>query len=335
MTDLLFVVSVGKTIGLGHLVRSIALASYMERAYGMASAFVLTEALNGVSSQRVRSHGWSLYGCSEREGLWRCIEESAGIERPKGVIYDLEQGCPSSLECRAAGKAKIIGFIGAGEKGTGAQRLDCSFVQGLPVPPPSDKRCYYGTEYVVLREEFEQEHDAAGEPSKVFVCGGGSDPFDVTDRICKALHTAEGVRQVEVVLGSLYRGRMDDFKTKEIPRVSIYRDVENPYELMIRCCLAVVSYGMVALEALAVGLPTLAVSISEDHLASADALARRYGGLISLGLVSKVRAAAISEAVSGLLKDPELRLRMAASAKRAVDGKGAARVAHKIRETIQ
>ncbi len=334
MTDLLFVVDASTEIGLGHLIRSVTLAKHLEGEYQIKPTFVLCNS-DHASEERVRSRNWSWYRCENGKDLPKLIAKIASLRNPGAVIYDLERGAPSVLEWQAAGNAKTIAFIGAGSKAAGAERLTCSFIQGIPQPAPKVKHCYYGAQYSVLRDEFARDPTIYCGPAPVFVCGGGSDPLDITRLICKALRGVHAVKQVHVVLGPFYRGCLDRGLNGEDPGFRIHRDVENPYELMARSSLAVVSYGMVALEALAAGLPTIAISISKDHLASAEALDREHSALISLGLISHVTVDRLEGVISELLTNESLRLQLAQSARRMIDGRGVERVANKIMETIR
>jgi spore coat polysaccharide biosynthesis protein SpsF len=96
--------------------------------------------------------------------------------------------------------------------------------------------------------------------------------------------------------------------------------------------VAVVSYGMTAFECLALGLPTVALSISEDHALSANRVQQGCGAaLTSLGPVECVSAQTIRAMVYAMLTRPA---QLSKFAHRFVDGKGAGRVADKIMEVL-
>ena len=104
------------------------------------------------------------------------------------------------------------------------------------------------------------------------------------------------------------------------------------YELA-RADVACVSYGMTAFECLCLGIPTVALSISPDHAASAALVQEQSGGaLVSLGEVEKVQPLDIRNAVDAMLADAPA---LSQKARAYVDGKGVYRVADKILETLE
>ena len=87
---------------------------------------------------------------------------------------------------------------------------------------------------------------------------------------------------------------------------------------------------LIRFETLAAGVPTLCLSISDDHASAADALS---GGLVHLGAVEDVSEQRIAHAVRNILRSNAL-TRLSENARQMVDGKGIERVAAKIIERI-
>ena len=117
--------------------------------------------------------------------------------------------------------------------------------------------------------------------------------------------------------------------------MTIHHGVDNPYELMIRSDIAIVSYGMTALECLAAGLPTIALSMSNDHLASAQALSEHTKAFISAGLTRQVNMRDLTRTAYCLATySDNVKSKLRRQARKAVDGHGVENVAAKIMEVL-
>jgi len=317
MNKLLFVWDVGALVGLGHAVRSRALLEYMEARCGCNCTHFEADGIDAHTELLVKE----------------AIRPRGGDYA--GVVFDLERGAPTPAMLQAAGAAKKIGFVGAGYKNIGYENLDLSFVQGIPVPPPTSSNCFHGTDWVVLREGFTCAADAYcgpphdGDGHDVFICGGGSDPQDLTWLAITALL---GHARIHVVLGRYYRGKT---RGRHNASVSVYHDGSLvPVMMLMRMCdMAIVSYGMTALECLAVGLPTIVLSMSDDHNNSAAALAEQ-GALVNAGLIAAATQQSVAARYKSLCNNPALCAKLSRTGRRLIDGRGVERVAAKIMEVI-
>ena len=323
-TSILFVTDYGPAVGQGHLVRAAALAEYLEAHYDIRPVFLLS---GGGPRPELP---WQQFA-SLTPDIEKVVASVRFACKADAVVFDLERGAPSNPERWAAEPAKTIAMIGAGYKAVGGETCDLTFVQGIPDPPVTASNCFAGPEYVVLRDEFaiEPVKPELRQPGRVFVCGGGADPLDITALACDVLNSM-AVRQVDVVIGPFYKGKVTDGYLRS-DRFFLHRNIDNPFHLMRQCGMAIVSYGMTALECLACGLPTLAISMSDDHEASAAALA---GALVSVGQPKNLNLTILHNWISSFLHDSCIRLAYSAEARRTIDGRGAERVAAKIMELL-
>jgi spore coat polysaccharide biosynthesis predicted glycosyltransferase SpsG len=95
--------------------------------------------------------------------------------------------------------------------------------------------------------------------------------------------------------------------------------------LMAGSDLAVGACGMTALERCAAGLPALVISIADNQVESARALAIR-GAVEYLGTAPEVTEDLIRDAVNRALSSPERVRRMAIACHGVTDGEGTSRV---------
>jgi hypothetical protein len=94
--------------------------------------------------------------------------------------------------------------------------------------------------------------------------------------------------------------------------------------------VAIVAGGMTLYEACALGVPVVAVGVTDAQRVTVRALARA-GAVLDGGLLRTGRASQVADAVAHLIEDPAAAAAQAHIARQIVDGRGAARVATHLR----
>jgi len=196
---------------------------------------------------------------------------------------------------------------------------------------PSDARLLLGTEYALVRREFELHRASAlarrnGQVRRVLVSLGGTDPANDTAVALAGLaaQAKEGVA-LDVVIGAgnphrqAVRRLCDD-----IPGAELHIQTSHMAELMTRVDLAVTAGGSTTWERCVVGLPAIVTIQSDDQAPIAKAV-ERIGGHRVLGSSKNLTAQDYGRALEALTAD-EL-MRMATISATLCDGRGAQRVA--------
>jgi UDP-2,4-diacetamido-2,4,6-trideoxy-beta-L-altropyranose hydrolase len=162
--------------------------------------------------------------------------------------------------------------------------------------------------------------DALG---RVLVFISGSDPRDVTGRAAEAAVTL-GV-PVDVVVGGSYPylARLRDWASRAAD-VNVHVASREMAALTARADVAVGAPGSASWERCALGLPTVLVTVADNQVGNARALAE-VGAAISLGDDRSVPVEAIVAALVDLARDPARLRAMSESAASLTDGKGASR----------
>ena len=172
--------------------------------------------------------------------------------------------------------------------------------------------------------------DVARATRRILVTCGGTDPNEASARIVAGLTplTASGVT-IDIVVGALFSDnnrRALDMLTRAHP--GAINQIHAPRclsELMLTADLCVCANGLTKYELAAMGVPTLALSTSENHHA-ANTLFARHGSLSVLGLLNQVPLDEIARASHQLLRDPHAQARMSQAGRSLVDGHGADRI---------
>jgi UDP-2,4-diacetamido-2,4,6-trideoxy-beta-L-altropyranose hydrolase len=193
-------------------------------------------------------------------------------------------------------------------------------------------RLLMGTRYVLLRREFgkwqrwTREIPEVGH--KVLVTLGGSDPANVTPRIIEALQLVE-VDELEtmVVVGGSnphYEALQTRVRRSKVP-LRLQHDVKNMPELMAWSDVAVSAAGITSWELVFMGLPSL-LFVQFDNQMPIGELFERTRVAVDLGRPRENDPVKIAQSLTWLLEDAERRREMWQRCQTLVDGEGASRV---------
>jgi UDP-2,4-diacetamido-2,4,6-trideoxy-beta-L-altropyranose hydrolase len=196
---------------------------------------------------------------------------------------------------------------------------------------PSAARLLLGTEFALVRREFEVHRSCAlarrnGQLRRVLVSMGGTDPANDTAMALAGLATqaGEGVA-LDVVIGAgnphrqAVRRLCDD-----IPSTELHIQTAHMAELMTRADLAITAGGSTTWERCVLGMPAIVTIQSDDQAPIAKAV-ERVGGHRVLGCSKDLTAQDYGRALQALTA-AEL-VRMSTISATLCDGRGAPRVA--------
>ena len=133
-------------------------------------------------------------------------------------------------------------------------------------------RALVGAAYCVLDREYENlpRRTCAGKAANVLVTCGGTDPFGLTEEVLAALDDmAGGPLDIRVAVGAGFTGAVREGIAPACRRSRhVVALIDAPASLanhMARADVAVATSGLTKYELAACGLPSLLVSIDEDH----------------------------------------------------------------------
>lgn len=190
-----------------------------------------------------------------------------------------------------------------------------------------------GPDYLILRPEF---HGAASQhvqqEDAIFVAMGGTDPLDLTRTALRALGQAGLGLTVHAVVGTGYKASSESLEAaaeRSGLKVHVHRelDASSLATLMLRCRAAVVAFGTMAYELMALGVPVLALTHYRWQQPSA-AFFEELGALEEVGCAeSGVDIDALAGRLRAALGDTARLEFLSRRGPQVVDGAGAERVA--------
>jgi len=328
-------------IGLGHVVRCLALADELAQAHGCQVAFAMRQGPLG--HELVRAGGYPAFTPPEDEGSFDYLGWLEGVANQveaRALILDVRDDLPA----QAVGRLRELGLLIAtlDDPSDRRREVDLAFYPPVPQAKRLDwagfaGQLHLGWEWVVLRREFAHpparvDHDRP----VVLVTMGGSDPAGLTLRAVAALDRLLGDFDTLVVLGPGYshHDELAALLATTGRQFCLRRDVSDMSALMAQADLAVASFGVTAYELAAIGVSALYLCLTQDHAESASAFVEA-GMADSLGVYTEVTAEMLAERVGALLADAPRRARMGQRARELVDGCGAERMGRAIADRIR
>jgi UDP-2,4-diacetamido-2,4,6-trideoxy-beta-L-altropyranose hydrolase len=334
---MIFRADAGQQIGVGHVMRCLALAQCWQETGGQSIFVMGGEA--SLLSERLPAEGVRVSCLSTTTGSAQDALQTTEIALQSGARWVVADGYHFASDYQQHLKDSGISILLIDDRGYPDHCFaDIILNQNIHANDKlypkreSDTRLLLGPKYVLLRKEFlkwqhwRRENDDLA--SKVLVTFGGTDPHHLTFKTLKAFKkiSIESL-QVVVAIGSNnpdYENLRSDVD-KLGAKIEIRRNVADMAELIAWADVAVSAGGSTCWEMAYMGLPGLVIVAAENQLPVAEGLAAA-GVVENLGWYTDVSTQVISEALFRLLQSSGKRRSMSHNGCKMVDGGGVARV---------
>lgn len=335
LVDVLFRCDGGSLIGLGHVKRCLAIAAVLRGRFGLSCAFAGT--FDETAQAVIAASGVPVLASSNTldEETW--IDGYLDAHRPRVLICDIRTDLSPRALMRLKRKLALLITLD--------DASDRRLVSDIALLPPTADaldlhwpdfkgEALIGWAWVVLATPPVARKDSRAlrePPYQLLVTMGGADPAGLTLRVARNLRVFGENIMPHFVIGPAFE---DAEKTIAAllgmwPCGRIYRNLPDLREPIREADLAVCAYGVTAQELAAAGVPALYLALSGDHAQAADALAATGAGQ-NLGIHTELSDADFRTHVSRLLRNAQVRERMSVAGPRAIDGRGAERIAERV-----
>ena len=330
----LFRCDAGPAIGLGHLMRSLALAQAWRDAGGRA-VFACAGVAEG--AERLRAEGMELRSIAAPAGS---SQDAAATMSLAGELhaewlaldgYHFDEGFHRSLAAQAPlllldDHARLPSYhahIVLNHNVYAAPGMYAGKVDGAEL--------LLGLRYALLRREFRLPAELGAAPdiaTDIVVTMGGSDPQNVTGHVLAALQQVSAPWQrVTIVLGG-GNVHADELRTAlagiNLP-IRLLHDVQDMRSVLAGSQAAISAGGGTCAELARMGVPMLLGVIAENHAGTVEEFARQSMA-VNVGWFQRLSSAELARRVEEFLRDGPLRRQLAQKAQSQVDGRGAERV---------
>jgi len=325
----------GSAIGVGHLMRMIALGQCWKRKAG--DVLFVTNCENRRLLDRLADEGFGVLriafpypakldleltlDATRRDPNCWCVVD--GYHFDEIYFSAIKSGGSKLMIVDDTASRTYFDSDAILNQNIGAERF--------PYNAPSDTLLLLGTEYALLRDEFTAElsnKNVSAPAKRLLVTFGGSDPTDQTLKTVEAISTLS-LRElsVKIVFGAENRGLAEARAAIAASgaRIEMIAATDRMAELMSWADIAVSAAGSTCWEMAAIGLPAILITTAENQNGIARGLANA-GFAIDLGWHMSVSVEAIATNIAALLDDEGARASMSAAGNSLIDGLGRDRV---------
>jgi UDP-2,4-diacetamido-2,4,6-trideoxy-beta-L-altropyranose hydrolase len=324
----------GPRVGLGHLMRSLAIARRLE-IDGWECALA-------VSPETARAAAPWLDGPRPLLAIGDAGEDAGPLRaaRPEGcdalIVDHYDRGLAFERSCRTWARSVVA------VEDRPLRPHECDV---LIDPTPAREASAYdslvpagatlccGADFAPLRDEFfalriarDAERSAAA--GRIAVALGGGDIGAALARLLDGLAETANVRPVDVI-ASRAAAELEAVKRafdRLPPGSRLHVDTGHAAAILADAAIAIGAGGVGALERTCLGLPSLALKVADNQRDVLTAL-DHAGAALVLGSAADVRADRLDEALRRLAEDNFARIAMQQAASRLCDGLGARRIA--------
>ncbi len=332
-------------VGIGHLMRCLALAQAWQDRGGTATFVTATE--SSALLKRLESEGFAVHRLQAEPASPADAAETAAAAESRGASWIVVDGYPFGPTYLQALRNDGVQLMVIDDQATqdfaAAQLIVNPNVQATPELYARDNgadRVLAGSRFALLRREFQVS--AAGQstaarrklPGRVVITMGGSDPPNATGRVLEILSGFDDRRlHLSVILGpaNTHRESLEPV-LKTLRRKHEVELLVDPPELSVvfaRSDLAISAASTTCWELASLGVPLAIVVLADNQRAGAEALAKS-GTAVLLGWHKELKANAVLPQLRTLFEKPELLRRLAEDARALIDGRGSARVAERM-----
>lgn len=324
------------TLGLGHLMRCIALAQGFSRVGAQACFIVRGEGT--MASSILRRYG---FPCLPLQGeitrrrdfqeTLRLVNLGHRLPGPAVIVTDSYRiDLPYQVALRRSGLF-VVSIEDRTRRRFAANVMVNPLIgkgQGKNHPP-----LLCGPPYALLREEFLQRpkppRAIRRQPRLILVTLGGGATWAQGRRIVRAIARLESPPQTVVVLGGAahgngHRGSVED-RVVGGYRCQVQVKVQGMARLVRRADIGISGGGVSCLEMVAMGLPTIAVVMADNQVQAVEVLAGA-GVAVSAGPFGQLREKDLADLLAGLMADVARRRAMSTRGQALIDARGADRV---------
>jgi spore coat polysaccharide biosynthesis protein SpsF len=333
-------------IGLGHVVRCLALAEELRDSQSVGVSFAMVAGKPGMDM--VRNAGFPVIPLAEQvnEDTW--LDELIRTRKPNALILDVR----SSLSPAFVRQWRKSGLLIVTIDDPSDRRLQADLAFYPPVPQVEEMdwsgftgQLFVGWEWVLLRKQFAGHSELHGRfsspdfsnphPPELLITMGGSDPAGLTLKALRALNQVKHAFHATIILGPSFAhdGALSGLLGKVTFSYTILRNVQDMARVMKKADLALSSFGGTAYELAAMGVPGIYFALTDDHARSAG-LFENEGMGINLGVHDNVMDQDIVRAVESLIQNLTSHDSLVKNCLKKMDGQGAKRIANTIFQNV-
>ena len=336
-------------VGLGHYVRCKSIADTLKAVYRWKVHFAMIDSPKVEKeikkSGYVTHHKKGIKACSvgEEKWLYKLIREN----NASVLLLDVKTSLSKELLINL--KEMDILIVSIDDPSNKRLFSDLVFYPPVPQVQKLNWKNFFGTrfcgwDWIPLREELIKARLSSSSCRKgvsniklsLVISMGGSDPQGLILPILKAIDTMELSMIITVILGPAFsqEKELNDFLSNSRRNYKIISGKYQVAKIFANADIALITFGVTAYEMAFLGIPSILVSLSQDHYKAASIFEDNELA-VNLGIYKSLSRKKITKSLEDLAKDSSRRKRMSANGQKLIDGRGSIRIAQMIDTNIR
>ena len=330
--DVVFRVDASAKIGIGHLIRCLALSE--ELSSRGKKCYLLSKIEDSRLIEEVNKYNIKNYNISRKLTLMEDLEQLIAFSTKNNIEWIITDHYDIDADYLRVIKEKGFKLLSIDDTAQIHYYSDIVLNQNigakkLAFSAEKYTRFLLGPKYIMIRNYLLGKNlkRKNNETQTILIVFGGSDYWNLTLKAVKSLETIGGNVKLLVISGPINR-HYDGIKRYiynskcEIDLISSPRDIANVYQ---KTDLALTAGGSTCYELAYYGIPNLIITVADNQVNIARELDRQQVS-IYLGKQNEVSGKQIKETVEKVLISESLRKKMSIKGKKLVDGQGKVRI---------
>ncbi|MDQ5988526.1 MAG: Ubiquinone biosynthesis O-methyltransferase, mitochondrial [Syntrophus sp. SKADARSKE-3] len=320
-------------IGLGHLYRTMAIASEIEAGgSGIGVEFVIgRKSLNDFRllcsrTPRILGNVPEEEACEiasllkSRKNAFLLVDS---YEQQRSFYEEMRRLVPASPVLAVDDTEEKAGYPVLGVVNFNLLPDEAKYPKEI-IPFSAIGPCYYPIRKLFRTRGPVRRHTTRA--SRILVSMGGADPDNQTCRIVRILKKMAGLNHIDVLCGQAFPYMDEIEKEAGDKRVHVHYAVADPAAVMKKADLAVTAGGVACHELIYLGVPVAVMVLADNQEPTAAAIERRKCGTV-FGHFRSLSDVALKEKIIKWMDDPEKRRGHATVGMTLIDGRGCGRIA--------
>ncbi len=334
---ILFRVDAYPKVGLGHIIRSVAIGSYIKSRTEVPVIFAGyydAKAIEILESHKIAYINNIAFLSVEEETLLSTIQK----RKPNIVFIDklYPYSCDFINNCKL--QAQIIMFHNLCEGAFCVNKFilpSAHHSDEIINSPKWDKLgtdFYYGAKYIPINQEVIgiTKHRKANKSNSnkqiVGITTGGSDPKGVMIHILTWLND-NSFQNVEfyALIGKsfMHHKKLNELKS-QLPNNICIKPYN--YQELIKCNIVISTFGVTTYELMFMGIPVISIGHALNNAKGSEIIEKKYGALIDLGLIDEITNELFINKCEALINSKILQQDLISKSSLLVDDKGIERI---------
>jgi spore coat polysaccharide biosynthesis predicted glycosyltransferase SpsG len=332
---ILFRVDAGSNVGLGHLIRSIAIARKLKENYNETEICFLTK--DNKFSTDLLSQNEFKYILQEKESEETFITNTVKNVLADVLFIDRLYSYQPEFISKIQKHTRVCMFHNLCD---GAFECD-QFI--LPASHFSDKvlqdkrwmtgkvKFYEGFPFIVLNDKIlalKRKSNINTDPMHIVLTTGGSDHKGIMIKLLEYLADFNEIENIKItaLIGEIFshHGELEKLRDRLSSIISVH---PFNYSDLAKADLAINTFGVSTYELIYLGIPVISVGHSQHNAQGSAHLAEKYGIIADLGLIDDLTRMKFLSVLTEMIANPKQLMKIQKKSCHLIDGLGCARVA--------